>query len=149
MDFLANNGEPPTRNFIQERNETLEAVNEACEKRSGAGNEKINDIIAEEDLTSPKTWLVSRIKEAQRLDTRQDHYERINDYSFALWSKLSSKKIEDAAGRRKEEDDQKKVMGISAPEVRLHPELPFIPNSLLTWRVAGCAFGKMEVRQNC
>ena len=119
MNGLAAGGDPPIRQFIQTPTEKMETVNKTYAKRGAAIREIIGKFLKEAKIGNYSDWSKDEAtkKAIQRLDASTDHFNRYPDYILGRWGELSAAKIKNAVGKRDQEDDQRAVMGESAPVV--------------------------------
>ena len=73
--------------------------------------------IEEAKIGKYSDWPEATKKAIQRLEASTDHFNRYPDYILGRWGELSAAKIKNAVGKRDQEDDQRAVMGESAPVV--------------------------------
>lgn len=117
MNGLAAGGDPSIRQFIKAPSKEMETVNKTYAKRGGAIREIIGKFLLQAKIGKYNDWPEATKKAIQRLDASTDHFNRYPDYILGRWGELSAAKIKNAVGKRDQEDDQKAVMGVSAPVV--------------------------------
>lgn len=117
MNGLAAGGDPSIRQFMKTPSKEMETVNKAYAKRGGAIREIIGKLLVQAKIGKYSDWPEATKKAIQRLDASTDHFNRYPDYILGRWGELSAAKTKSAVGKRDQEDDQKAVMGESAPVV--------------------------------
>ena len=92
-------------------------MNETYAKRGEVMRKNIGDLLVQAKIGNYSDWPEATKKAIQRLDVSTDHFNRYPDFILGRWGELSAAEIKNAVGKRDQEDDQKAVMGESAPVV--------------------------------